>query len=395
MVEGAGQAHLLQHYESLSSLDKATFLNALSQIDFAYLARGGAILERNYVLSPIDIFTTESIKKEEKELCQIGLSYIGKGKVAPLFLCGGDGTRLGFGHAKGMYDMGLTRELTIFELQFTRLRKVAEQAGKWFPVFIMTSQKNYGEIHDFLATKDYFGFPAECIFLYKQRMVPSTDFEGRILLGSPTSLAMSPDGNGGWFASLADAGLVETAKKLGVEWLNVVSIDNVLGKTEDPIFIGATIRSGAECGAKVIRKAAPDERIGLICKNQGRPSVVEYYELDKLLMEGRAHLEGMEFGVILSYLFRLDAMERILDAPLPVHKVAKKIPYYANGETVKPDRENGYKYEMLATDLVERMASCLPFEVERAAEFAPVKNRHGVDSVDSAREMLTAAGYIL
>ena len=151
----------------------------------------------------------------------------------------------------------------------------------------------------------------------------------------------------------------------------------------------------AACGAKVVKKATPDERIGLICQNNDRPAVIEYFELDRLKKEKSISADGMEYGVILNYLFRTEEMEKTLSQKLPVHKARKKIPYYRDGEYVKPETENGFKYEMLATDLVERMDSCLAYEIVREHEFAPVKNRTGIDSVESAREMLLALGYEL
>jgi UDP-N-acetylglucosamine/UDP-N-acetylgalactosamine diphosphorylase len=39
--------------------------------------------------------------------------------------------------------------------------------------------------------------------------------------------------------------------------------------------------------------------------------------------------------------------------------------------------------------------SCMAFEVDREREFAPVKNREGVDSVDTARELLRKNGVQL
>ena len=72
----------------------------------------------------------------------------------------------------------------------------------------------------------------------------------------------------------------------------------------------------------------------------------------------------------------------------------KKVEYIdENGEKVIPERENAYKYETLILDLVRLMGQCLPYEVEREKEFAPVKNRTGVDSVDSARELLQKNGF--
>ena len=62
---------------------------------------------------------------------------------------------------------------------------------------------------------------------------------------------------------------------------------------------------------------------------------------------------------------------------------------------VQPETENGYKLETLILDLVEKMDSCLPFEVVREKEFAPIKNKTGVDSIESARELLRLNGKVL
>ena len=45
--------------------------------------------------------------------------------------------------------------------------------------------------------------------------------------------------------------------------------------------------------------------------------------------------------------------------------------------------------------MIHQMESCLPFEVVREKEFAPIKNRTGVDSVESARALLQKNGVQL
>ena len=59
-----------------------------------------------------------------------------------------------------------------------------------------------------------------------------------------------------------------------------------------------------------------------------------------------------------------------------------------NGNSIKPETPNAYKFETLILDMVYLMDNCLSFEVEREKEFAPVKNATGVDSVESARALL-------
>ncbi len=391
-----GQHALLEHLGTLSGKEREALLHDMEAVDFSLMERANAVHAAPREIAPIEIFTADMADAEEKALTELGLSEIGKNKVGAVLLCGGQGTRLGFPHSKGMFDMGLTRPLYIFELHFSYLLQVARAAGRFFPVFIMTSIYNDGEIREFLHEHDYFGYDGREVYFYTQNMAYATDFEGNLLLSSPSSLVASPDGNGGWFGSLVRAGYLPLLEEKGVEWLNVISVDNVLQRTADPVFVGATVRSGKACGAKVIRKNTPDERIGLLCESGGKPIVIEYYELDALLATGKVSIEGIEYGVILNYLFRTDEMKRTMtEKPMPVHKAKKKIPHWNGTEFVTPMMENGCKYEMLATDLVTYMGSCLPYEVRREKEFAPVKNKTGIDSVESARGMLEAAGYVL
>ena len=203
MLEKKDQTQLLRYYDTLSDREKEALLSELSKIDFSFFERAehsGQI--RSCDISPIDIFTSRMAEQRRRELEAVGLSAIGEGRIAAVLLCGGQGTRLGFDHSKGMYDIGLTRSLSIFELHFSYMLGVAKRADAWFPVFIMTSEINDSEIREFLAAHDYFGYNGEFVYFYVQNMVPSTDFDGKILLGGRDSLAMSPDGNGGWFSSL-------------------------------------------------------------------------------------------------------------------------------------------------------------------------------------------------
>ena len=229
-------------------------------------------------------------------------------------------------------------------------------------------------------------------------MAAATDYEGKIYLEEKGKISTSPNGNGGWFISMKRTGMLEKLHAFGIEWLNVFAVDNVLQKIADPCFVGATIQKGCVVGAKVVRKSAPDEKVGVMCLEDGRPSIVEYYELTEELMNAKDENgdPAYYFGVILNYLFNVAELERILEKRLPLHIVEKKIPYLNEaGELVKPQEPNGYKYENLVLDMIHQMSSCLPFEVVREKEFAPIKNMTGVDSVESARALLQKNGVKL
>ena len=259
----------------------------------------------------------------------------------------------------------------------------------------MTSEKNDVQTRAFFAEHAFFGYDPAYVKFFVQEMVPAVDYEGNVLMEAEDSLAMSPNGNGGWFKSMLKAGLDQDLKEKGVEWLNVFAVDNVLQQIADPVFVGATIQSGCVSGAKVVRKVDPYERVGALCLEDGKPSIVEYYELTPEMAEATDDKGTLlyGFGVILNYLFRLDKLMEIVNTSLPLHIVEKKVPYLnENGEFIRPTEPNAYKFETLILDMIYMMDDCLSFEVDRSKEFAPVKNATGVDSVESARELLTQNG---
>ena len=313
-------------------------------------------------------------------------------------LAGGQGTRLGFDKAKGMFNIGVNRTLYIFEQLIANLMDVTNEAGTWIPLYIMTSDKNDEQTRAFFEEHNYFGYNKDYVKFFVQEMVPAVDFEGNVLREAEDSLAMSPNGNGGWYKSLLRAGLDQDIRKRGVEWLNVFAVDNVLQRIADPVFVGATILSGRVCGSKVVRKVSPHERVGAMCLENGKPSIVEYYELTDEMAEARDEKGTLlyGFGVILNYLFRVDKLNEIAGSKLPLHIVEKKVPYLdESGQMQKPEEPNAYKFETLILDMVYMMDNCLAFEVEREKEFAPVKNATGTDSVESARELLKKNGIAM
>ena len=194
------------------------------------------------------------------------------------------------------------------------------------------------------------------------------------------------------------AGLLDEIRTRGIEWINVFAVDNVLQRIADPAFFGAVLLSGCESGGKVVSKADPDEKVGVLCLEDGRPSIVEYYEMTeemRTLREPDGTL-SYNYGVILNYIFNVDKLVRIVDEKMPIHVVEKKIPYMnEEGTFISPEKPNGYKFETLVLDMVHMQDSCLSYEAVRENEFAPVKNATGVDSVESARKLLELNGVKL
>lgn len=370
----------------------------LDNMNWSYLELIESKEQKRGSFAPLGAMELPEIAEKKTYFEEKGLEAVKACKVGAILLAGGQGTRLGFDKAKGMYNIGVTKELYIFEQLIENLKKVTTKAEAWVPLYIMTSDKNDAQTREFFEEHDFFGYNKDFVKFFVQEMVPAVDFDGNVLMEAEDSLAMSPNGNGGWFSSLLKAGFGEDLKEKGVEWLNVFAVDNVLQQIADPVFVGATIDSGRVSGAKVVRKVDPYERVGALCLEDGKPSIIEYYELTPEMAEAKSDNGSLlyGFGVILNYLFRVDKLLEIANKQMPLHIVEKKVPYLdENGVLQKPETPNAYKFETLILDMVYLMDDCLSFEVDREKEFAPVKNATGVDSVESARELLKKNGVTI
>lgn len=399
-LKAAGQEHVLKYYDELTKEQQESLLSQIEATDFSVLSslksnKGG---DARGKITPLAAMQLSQISEKEAEFNEIGLEAIRQGKVGAVLLAGGMGTRLGSDDPKGMYNIGITKKVYIFQRLIENLMEVVKKADAWVPLYIMTSDKNHEATVKFLKEHDYFGYKGEYVAFFMQEMAPACDRSGKVYMEEKWKISTSPNGNGGWYSSMYKWGVAQKAMADGVEWLNVFAVDNVLQRIADPCFVGAVIANQCAVGAKVVRKCAPDEKIGVICLEDGRASIVEYYELTEELMNARDENgdPAYYFGVILNYLFKITDLEKIREKNLPLHIVEKKIPYLnEEGEKVKPESPNGYKFEQLVLDMIHELDSCLPYEVVRNKEFAPIKNATGIDSVESARKLCQENGIEL
>ncbi|MBQ9301884.1 UTP--glucose-1-phosphate uridylyltransferase [Butyrivibrio sp.] len=400
-LEQFGQEHVLKYYDELSEAEKKELLQQIDETDFAVLenCKNLGKSEGRGNFAPLAAMQISEIEKRKEEFTKIGVETIKAGKVAACLLAGGMGTRLGSDNPKGMYDIGLTKHVYIFQRIIENLLDTVKQAGgTYLRLFIMTSEKNNDATINFLKEHNYFGYPEEKVTFFKQDMAPASDYEGKVYMEGKNRISTSPNGNAGWYSSMLKAGLRDLILKEGIEWIDIFAVDNVLQRIADPCFVGATVNAAVDCGAKVVRKNAPDEKVGVMCLEDGKPSIVEYYELSQEMMDAKDENgdPAYNYGVILNYLFNEKALNEIAKKALPLHVVEKKIPYIdENANLVKPEKPNGCKFEQLVLDMIHELDSCLPYEVVREYEFAPIKNKEGIDSVESARELCKKCGIEL
>lgn len=398
-LKALNQEHILKYYDTLNNEQRQELYQQVMDVDWSFLDSINKVKNNDTsVIEPIGALSIDAINDNFDTYKATGIKAIQDGKLCLLLLAGGQGTRLGHDKPKGCFNMGITREISIFSLLMSHTLKVVNEAQAWIHMYIMTSDINYDDTTSFFKDNNYFGYNPEYIHFFVQELNPATDFDGKVLMNSPSSMALSPNGNGGWFSSMNRAGLLKEVFNSSIEWINVFAVDNVLQGIADPVFLGATIESGKMCGSKVVRKAFPEEKVGAICTENGKPHIIEYYELseDMTYQKNEDGSLSYGFGVTLNYLFPISRLKETLDNKMPLHVVKKAVPYINEKvELINPTEPNGLKFETLALDLIHEMDDCLVFEVDREKEFAPVKNKSGVDSIDTARELLKKNGYEL
>ena len=293
----------------------------------------------------------------------------------------------------------LRNNKSLFQLVAERLVRLKSLGGKncSLPWYIMTSPMNDAATRAFFADNNYFGLPAEDVVFFPQGVLPCLDNDGKIILETKFKCAMAPDGNGGIWTQLKVAGIASEMKERGIKYIHVFSIDNALVRPADPIFIGYCISENADCGNKVLWKVDASEKVGVTAEINGKPAIVEYSDMDKELCEKVDAAGRLVFGAgnICNHFFTLKFVaETILPSIGNMYHIArKKIPALNDDtcETVKPESNNGLKLESFIFDVFPLSKSMAVLDVERADEFAPIKNAPGspTDSPDTAYVMMS------
>jgi UDP-N-acetylglucosamine/UDP-N-acetylgalactosamine diphosphorylase len=315
-----------------------------------------------------------------------GEEALRRGEVAALVVAGGQGSRLGFEHPKGMYPVGPVSRKGLFQIHAEKVLALGRRYGKQPPLLVMTSPATDAETREFFAEKNYFGLPREEIFFFRQGTMPALDLAtGRLLFESPGRLFLSPDGHGGTLTALARSGLLERLQKRGIRHLFYFQVDNPLVKVADPIFLGRHLSARSEASSKIVPKQGPKDRLGNLILVEGRCTMIEYSDLPDSLAHERDETGRLRLwvGSPAIHLFDLDFLARLTEGAgkLPFHIARKKVPHLdESGQVVEPDKENALKFERFIFDVLPLAERWLVVETSHREEFAPLKNAEGADS---------------
>lgn len=396
ILEKYGQKQMLAMYNSLEGSQKEEFASQIKRIDFdemnlLFANRALKKEEECAQILPIDnVCVKEELSKDVISKWEsIGREKIEKGQFAVVTMAGGQGTRLGHSKPKGTYMLNVQgKMISIFEILISRLKEAYNEYGVYIPWYIMTSEENNVDTVEFFEENNYFGYDKKSVMFFKQGELPMQDIYGNIVCDKKAHIKFAANGNGGVFKAICDH-VLQDMKKRNVQYVYFSGVDNILANFVDAVLLGGMIDSGLNAATKSVLKAYPEEKVGVICKKNGIPAVVEYTELTTQMCNLRKPNGELAFSEsnIVSNIFSIELLEKA--GNLPYHVAVKK------SNVLKPDEsiveENVYKYEMFIFDIYTKLKDIFVLRVKREAEFAPIKNKEGVDSPKTAVELYLKA----
>jgi UDP-N-acetylglucosamine/UDP-N-acetylgalactosamine diphosphorylase len=324
-----------------------------------------------------------------------GEAALRAGRVAAFTVAGGQGTRLGYNGPKGTFPVTPIKQKTLFQVFAEKIQAAGDRYGRPLHWFIMTSHQNHVATEAFFQENRFFGLDRNRVHFFRQGRMPAVNFEGKILLETPSSIALSPDGHGGSLRALDRSGALDLMQREGIDTLSYFQVDNPLVRCIDPAFIGWHLERKSEMSSKMVPKAYPEEKLGHFCTQGGKLVVIEYSDLPMTMQretgpDGKLRYIAGSIAIHVldrEFIRRMAKSGEASGASLPFHRADKKIPTVAaDGAPVKPEKPNGVKFEMFVFDALPFAKNPVVIETRRADDFSPVKNAEGVDSPKTCRE---------
>ena len=403
------QDHLLRFWDELDDAGRKNLASQIAVINFEQIAQlfhqgaasqDWAAMSRRATPPPAMRLADRRSGKRwtSADARKRGAEALGRGEIGVLLVAGGQGSRLGFDHPKGMYSIGPVSGASLLQIHFEKALATARRYGASVPIYMMTSPVTHDEQAEYLEENQRFGLPADDIVLFCQGTMPAVDAKtGKLLLAEKGSLFLSPDGHGGTVAALAASGAIEHMRRRGIRHLFYLQVDNPLTPIADPEFIGNHLLANSELTSMAIAKQTPQDRLGVFAMIDDRLQVIEYSDLPDDVAERRTSDGSLEFwaGSIAVHMFSVAFLERgiALKDALPFHIARKKVPYIGDdGELIEPREPNALKFERFIFDLLPHAKN--PFVVEYAEldVFAPLKNAPGAsrDTPEYVHQFMTA-----
>ncbi len=405
-LQPIGQAHVFNFYKDLTPAQQQLFDAQLAALDWDLITKLVDTVVKHPVhitlgdVQPAPYYPNQpkdaDLQKKYATAFARGEQLLRAGQIAAFVVAGGQGTRLGWDGPKGTFPATPIKQKPLFQCFAEFLLALGNRYGKPIPLYIMTSPANDAPTRAFWSKHNHFGMDPKNLMFFQQDSMPAIALDGKVLLEQKDSLALSPNGHGGSLLALQKSGAIADMARRGITQISYFQVDNPIVRCVDPLFIGLHDLDGAQMSSKMLPKVAPKEKLGNLCSMDGKMNVIEYSDLPDALAEQRQSDGELRFraGSIALHAIRRDFVEALNQHgfALPFHRAEKKVPCIdlTTGQPLKPEKPNAVKLETFVFDALPLTTTSIIYETDRQDEFAPIKNPEGVDSVISARQIITA-----
>ena len=397
LLKEYNQEHIIKFLEKLNDEKAEQLIKQIQKIDLhqiteLYNSTKKTVEFKESKIEALKYLDKAKLTKEQKEkFDNLGIKVVKNNQYAVVTMAGGQGTRLGHNGPKGTFKLDVYgKGKYLFEILVDNLKEANQKYGVTINWYIMTSKENNEETVKFLEKNNYFGYDKNYVKIFTQSELPIVDTNGKLMMGKDYKIKEASDGNGGTYSSLRRSGCLSDMKEKGIKWVFIGSVDNALLKMVDVTLLGMAISQGVQIASKSVVKANPHEKVGVFCKMNGHPKVIEYTELPEKMAEETDSDGELKFGEshIMCNLYTIEAIEKISKEILMYHSAFKKNSYIdLDGKEIIPQEPNSYKFESFIFDAFEFFDDIAILRGKREDDFAPVKNKEGVDSPKTAKEL--------
>lgn len=390
------QTKILELLKNVTEEQRKQLVKELLKVDFNQVKRlyinKDKKNKKEDIIEPIKYVDKNKLNSKQKsELEKLGEKVLRQNQYAVVTMAGGQGTRLGWKGPKGTFKLEVGKDgKYIFEILAETLKKTTSKYGKEVYWYIMTSIDNNNETVKFFEEHNYFGYNKEKVKFFIQNILPLTDFDGNILFDKNLKVKEASDGNGGVFEALKKSKMLDDMKLHNIKWVYVCGVDNIMANMVDEILLGLAIKNNVPSASKSVKKAYPEEKVGIFCKKNGKPAIIEYIDMDEKMIYAEDEQGELLYGEsnIVGHLFNIESLEKMTNYNFDYHCAKKKNSYIdENLQEVIPEEPNTYKYEAFIFDGFEYLEDMVILRVNREEEFAPIKNQKGVDSPETAKQI--------
>ncbi len=401
-----GQEHLFTFWDQLGDREKDLLAGDIRSVDFRVVEKAKAKMKEQKGgrrrVGPPSVIGLEETSGEgrRRQAAETGVEVIRNGRTAAFTAAGGQSSRLGIDYPKGVFPVTPVREKSLFQVHAEKILFLQEAHHVTIPWIIMVSVTNEGQTRDFFRSNDFFGLDREHVWFVVQGMNPAVSGEGKVLLAEKHRVFLSPNGHGGAFSALRSSGALDRLREQGRDTLFYFQVDNVLADVLDPVYVGYHVQERCDMSSKCVMKRDPAEKLGAFVVEDGKNAIVEYSEVDSVIVEGDEDRDrALRAGNVAIHVIDLGFAEQITrdGLRLPLHLAHKAVPHVdQRGNRIDPDAPNGYKIETFIFDALTLAGRTIIMETRREEEFSPLKNRTGEDSMETVErdQLLLFAGWM-